>query len=324
MPSGAQSCTMVWHYPAEASILYDMSDRRPIYCTKCGARIPSEGDFCESCGAPLKGGGPSGATEDVGGAIALPDPSISPAIGRALSAGWDLLYANPGDAFLVGLLYVLVAVAVNSFLPAFGSIAAVALGVGMIGWAERLRRGLPADIGTMFKIAMDRIGDGLILGLVLFAVSLVLAVPALIAYLSMVGLLVTGIIGGVMTGAGARLAPFLVIPIWLLSLVIVLAIWFLVVIGPILQSFTSLAAWAIAQGKPFSEAACWAWERIKLRFFAWWLAGLVLSLISGIGVLLCYVGLFFTVPWGCFAWAVIASDTGEGSLKPDLQESAAE
>jgi len=302
-----------------------MSDRRPIYCTKCGARIPSEGDFCESCGTPLRGGEPSGATgEQLGGQIVLPDPGVSPGIGRALSVGWDLLYANPGDAFIVGLLYTLVVVAMGSFLPVVGSVAAVALGVGVIGWAERLRRGQHTDIGTMFKIAMDRIGDGLILGLVLLAVSMVLAVPALIAYLSVVGLLVTGIVAGVMSGAGARLAPFLVIPIWLLSLVIVLAIWFIVVIGPILQSFTSLAAWAIAQGKPFAEAAGWAWERIKLRFFAWWLAGLVLNIISGIGVLLCYVGLFFTIPWGCLAWAVIASDPGEEPLKSEVQESAAE
>ena len=306
-------------------MLLDMDSQRPPYCKHCGAALPSEGRFCESCGASIESEAPGTPPspgrpaisvppeklEDFPDLGVLPDPHVMPRIGRALSIGWDLLSDDFLGALLVALVYVLVIAVISSAIPVISSFITVALGVGLLGWAEERRRRLRTNVGTVFRIGTNRIGDALLLGLVLLGIGLVVAVPIAVAYFSAIVSLISSIFAVVFSGENRGLSPFFALPAGFFALIVIMVVWFGIIIGPILQSFTSMASWAIARGKPFSQAVGWAWDRIRTHFAAWWLAGLVINIITMIGMILCYIGIIITLPWGYLAWAEIIGDSGD-------------
>jgi hypothetical protein len=95
-----------------------------------------------------------------------------------------------------------------------------------------------------------------------------------------------------------------------------MVIWFVIIVGPIFNSFAYMSSWAIANGVPFSEAINWAWQRIKAHFASWWLAGLALNIISALGAIFCYIGALVTAPWAYLAWAEIVGDMGDETSAP--------
>jgi len=252
--------------------------------------------------------------EDFYAEATLPDPSIPPRLGNALSKGWDLLWEDPLGAILVAVIFTIMVMVVNS-VPLVNFFLMVALTVGLLGWAEERRRGLVSNPGSLFKITLDRFADSLLLGLVYLVLTFILAFPLIVLYFSFIFWIIS------LLGAGASGLETGEFPFWgqmSTFVFMTMVFWgsvFLIVAGPILNSLISLVSWAIALGKPFSVAIAWAWERIKRHFFGWWWAGLVISFLGGIGALFCYVGIFVSAPWSYLAWAEICGDKGE-TTKP--------
>ncbi len=308
-----------------------MDEKRPTYCRKCGAELPEEGDFCGSCGSPIGGPAPDATSsqpsvlatppaeeraarqkiEDFSDEFVLPDPSVPPRIARALSIGWELHSKDVWNGVLVAFLFSIICYAISSVLPILNIFLIVAMTVGFIAWAEERRRGLRGDVGTMFRVGFNRFVDALVLGLVLMGIWMVAMVPVIFAYaFTVMGAVFAAIIAGAQAakdGPGILLA----FPPLFIGVILMLLFWFFVIIGPIVESLTMMVSWAIANGITFGDSVNWAWERLKRHFFGWWLAGLVLSIITILGTLACYIGVWFTMPWGYLAWAEIIAYKGE-------------
>jgi len=314
-----------------------MNPQRPTYCKQCGAALPSEGQFCESCGAPVEDesigtppppppppkpaapaapSGPAGKLEDFADRRELPDASVPPRLGRALSKGWDLLADDFFGAILMAFIYLMVVGLITSAIPLVNAVAPVLLGIGFLAWAEERRRGLRTNVGTLFRVPVDQIGDGLMLALVFLVIGFAVAIPMVIAYFSAIGAIITSVLAGISSQESPGLFPFIALPAGVLGAIVVMLIWFVIIVGPVVNSFIIMSSWAIAKGVSFNDAINWAWERIKTHFASWWLAGLVLNIISGIGVVLCYIGILVTAPWAYLAWAEIVGDMGDETSAP--------
>ena len=98
--------------------------------------------------------------------------------------------------------------------------------------------------------------------------------------------------------------PILIV---LLSISVLLSIIF----NPAIESILNLAGWAVSTGRPWKTSLIWAYERVKTHYFGWWLAGLVNGILSGIGAMACFIGMFVTMPWIMIAWAELAGSTEE-------------
>jgi hypothetical protein len=245
----------------------------------------------------------------------LPDPSIPPMVGRALSLGWEMLTADIVGIVLVSLVFFVIAMAAGLLASFFGSILVTPLNTGFIGWAEARRQGFPEGVGAMLKIGMKYFVDALLLGLVVMLIAAVWAVPLMIVYMITVfSFMIPG-----MTNPSAPPAPpsFPSFPIGIIiavALIVVVAF----VMGPPLLSLQYLGSWAIARGVPFKAALGWAWERLRKHFFGWWWAGFAISFISSIGVLACYVGMLATMPWAVLAFTELASYEGDPDQAPRI------
>ena len=306
------------------------------HCPSCGKEIQEGSSFCEHCGTRIGATGQQGmqpldarqqATqpppidqgttrspqiEDYYDGFKLPSVDIAPRLGRSLSLGFDLLSGDFFGGVLVAFLYTITTYVV-SMVPIVGNLLMFPLMIGFIAWAEERRRGLVTNIGTLFRVGFNRIGDALIMGLVFMLMGLVLAFPLVVAYIMFYIWIVTTVIGAAVTaGTGNDPTAWLMASPALFGFMMFWIVAFLLVAGPIMSSMSAQISWAIAHGVEFSRAFTWAWERIKRNFYGWWLSGLALTFIGGFGVVLCWVGSLVTLPWTQLAWVELCADEGDG------------
>ncbi len=253
----------------------------------------------------------------------LPDVTIPPRLADALSVAWNIVWQDIVGAmfvaFVLGILVLIGSVLlqlVSDWLQYVTFVIVGPLTVGFLGWAETHRLGRTAGLNDVFTIAVRRFPDTIYLYLTLQVISLVYSIPLLVALVGLFG----PWFKAMQQMPGAQ-SPQPTSPFWFevnlpVEVLIGLAVWgavVAVVFGPALESVRSLGSWAIAKGRPFKEALFWGYERVKAHFFGWWLTGLVITFLSGIGTIACYVGVFVTVPWSMLAWAQIAGDEGGDS-----------
>ncbi len=314
------------------------SQNNPMYCRSCGKEITTDSVYCESCGTPVSSppkrvyepeedpgyerAEPDGQQklEDFYSSFKFPEITVPPRIGRALTLGWDIQMQDIVGVILVTLAFILLSLL--SAIPIIGYFLVIALQVGMIGWAEERRRGLQSGPGAMVRIALNRFTESVLLALVLIAVSIVITLPLFIAYFWFFWSIITAAVTASSSSSGSISSiPY---PALLMGpAMLLLAIFWVFILGfvggPLIASMQSMVAWGIANGRSFQESLAWAWERMKSNVLGWWIAGFVISLISGLGTYLCYVGILITYPWSVLSWAVIVSDRGESESlgKPD-------
>ena len=284
---------------------FQMDGEQSKCCRKCGAALPTVGDFCKSCckriGRPQSrvlpkfGDGyrpeasesASPESEYALEPTELPDPSIAPHLGKALSVAWKILMQDIVGAILTALSYLGIMLMLHLF--------AIPLLVGFLGWAEMRRRGQPAGCGPIFTITEWNFISVVLWSLVMVGfTALFLLLPMLVWF--------GGALGQSLLGypySGIPLAPTWDGLVYLLQLVSFALV-------PILMSLGALWGWAIAVGHPFGESFGWAFRRIRARFFRWWLAGFVLGIVLAVGLCLCGVGLLVALPFVMIAWAVMA------------------
>jgi hypothetical protein len=238
----------------------------------------------------------------------LPEIDVKPDLGRALSAGWEIMMTDIVGSLLVTLVFFIFGF-IAALIPIIGWIGFRVLEVGLFGWADERRRGLLSGIDNMMHIARDRFNDAVVLAVIMFALGLALALPALICYIpiymSLFGYLMSG---SPVTGNPQSLPPFFNVVFPMMGLMYLWVSIMSFVVMPFIASFEYMAYWAIVRGHTWRDSIRWAWARIKKAPFDWWLAGLVITLLCGAGAFFCYIGILFSYPWGVIAFTVLVSD----------------
>jgi hypothetical protein len=288
-------------------------------CTSCNAEITSKSGFCEYCGARQEKGTDPDPQKKIpetprSGNVAsgLPGIDVKLNLGEAISKGWDILMSDIAGTLLVMLAFIILSM-VCAFIPLIGTLAFFALQVGLFGWADLRRRGKLAGVESVVNIAMSRFMDSVLLALIFLIITLIAALPIWVGYFTMIWSIIGAVFSGVSSsGSSPQISPLLFItgPA-MFGLALIWSILFGFIGAPILASLEAMSFWAIAKGKPFDESLRWAWARVKADFVNWWLIGLVLTFLSGIGGLACYVGVFITYPLSIIAWTVLISDEGD-------------
>jgi uncharacterized membrane protein len=81
------------------------------------------------------------------------------------------------------------------------------------------------------------------------------------------------------------------------SIAVAVGFLFCIIPGLLLTPIVAVAAWIVAEGEKDGIVALQrAWALLRQYFLPIFLCNLVLSIIGGLGVLLCYVGLLLTLP----------------------------
>jgi hypothetical protein len=315
-----------------------MDEQRSSYCRTCGAPLTPESVYCEYCGAQAEPAAPSpkasqeisgtpvegqntffstsgesaGPQIEVGSDHDLPDVDVPPRVGRAISIAWEILMQDVVGGIVVALIFFAISIGISLVLPFANYLIIGILQVGFLSWAAERRRGIPSGIGTVINVSIKKFPDAILVGLLMLGIGLIIAIPLLIAYFSFFSSIINGMFIGHST-PGPPMPPTpsnLLGPIGLVFGII----WALVlgiIVSPALYSFQSLALWAIVQDRPFKEACSWAWARVKKNYFGWWLAGIEINFIAGMGALACYIGVLFTFPLAMLAWAEVCGDKGD-------------
>lgn len=295
-----------------------MCKDKQVDCIVCGSVINAESLFCEFCGARQKPG--AGSQDADKTSFTLPPVDVKPNLGKALSSGWDILMNDIVGTLTVSFIYFIITI-VAGCIPLFGVFVTTALQIGMFGWAERRRQGKVAGVETVFKVAIDRFNESLLLALLLMVVGLIMVLPMLLVYIPLMTSILPSILGTPYSSGSPPVPPpsqMFLMPVASIFISLYAGIIGFI-IGPFLSALEYMIFWAIANGKTFGESLPWAWSRIKKNPFHWWLSGLVLNLISGLGVYVCYVGLIVTLPWGILAWTIFISEKDESGVnKTDL------
>ena len=140
----------------------------------------------------------------------------------------------------------------------------------------------------------------------MFVIQLIWIVPFLIFYIQIIYGAVSS--SGFASPTATPFPPFFsLFGVSIMVTVMVLAF----IMSPVLTSLQGLGSWAIARGVPFKEALAWSWARVRAHFMGWWWTGFVISIVSGMGGLACYVGALVTIPWAALAFAEIAAFEGD-------------
>jgi len=239
----------------------------------------------------------------------LPNVEIAPRIGHALSTGWGILWQDIVGCSITGLVFWLLVTPIWVIFFYFAFIIVGPAQVGLIGWAEMKRRGASASVGDFFILMFRYFANALLLALARTAISLI--------YLAS-GIIIIYIMEGWISGVGPSTSqppqippnPFIGLSI---AMIMLFALFIIgaIVLETALNSLEAIAGWAIIKGKPFRESFSWALERIKKHLFGWCLAGIIVPFISNLGILLCIIGVFSTIPLGYLTWAELIGNIDE-------------
>ncbi|MCX6646051.1 MAG: hypothetical protein NTY09_06810 [bacterium] len=293
-----------------------MDTDKKKFCTSCNAEIMPGSVFCEYCGASQEKRTEPGPQKKIPetprsghDTFRLPGIDVKPNLGEAISKGWDILMSDIAGTLLVMLAFFILSL-VAAFIPLIGTLAFFALQVGLFGWADLRRRGKLAGVESMLNIATSRFMDSVLLALIFLIISLIAALPIWVGYFTLIWSIIGAVFSGISSsGSSPQISPLLFItgPA-MFGLAVIWSMLFGFIGAPILASLQAMSFWAVANGKPFDDSLRWAWARVKADFVNWWLIGLVLTFLSGIGGLACYVGVFITYPLSIIAWTVLISD----------------
>jgi uncharacterized membrane protein len=198
---------------------------------------------------------------------------------ECLSAGWELIK----DQYWLFVGMAAVGLIIGQAVPLGILMGPMMCGLYLAFFSKR--RGLPIEFGTLFK-GFDYFGQSVVATLLHAVPVIAIIVPAyVIGYLGMLGSLMA--LGADSSGIASILLFLLLILFWIVVILLLMAIG----IG-----FSFTYPLIVDRGMQGMDA-------IKLSFkgaFAnfWGLLGMsILSgLLSLVGVLLCYVGVFFVLP----------------------------
>lgn len=274
------------------------------YCRRCGAPVPSDSTFCESCGIRVEKPSPPRrpdfemppvAASDAPGESQyyepLPDASVAPRPFKAITTGWEILMQDIVGGILVAVVCAIVLWMFGIVTFGVGSLLSPIFLIGLLGWAELRRRGGSSEIYALFTTTFKNFGAVILWWLTGFAITLVFFLPWLwVEFATHVIVPNTPALPGIF-------------------IIIVQVAGF--VLYPVLISAFGLMAYAIARGETFAWSFSWAFRRVISKFFHWWWAGFLISLVASVGWILCGFGLLVTVPLAALALTVMASDSGE-------------
>jgi len=197
-----------------------------------------------------------------------------------ISEGWNLVK----DQYGLFLGITVVGMLLASFVP-FGILAGP-MYCGIFLALFMKMRGLPVEFGTLFK-GFDYFVESLVVTLLIIAVSIAFAVPMFIVFI-----VVTAVGASIVdaTHSGA-IGAMIIAPLWLLFFAAMVAFG-VFVSGLMFFTYPVLV-----------DRNVQAWPALKLSARAvlankWGVLGLLVLnwLLSMVGMLLCYVGVFFYMP----------------------------
>ena len=245
----------------------------------------------------------------------LPERDYDLDIGGCISRGWTLLKNNFGLLFVGVLIYFLIegAIAGLGSVPIIGPLFSIAnlfivgpLMGGVFYIFIKAIRGQPAEIGDVFA-GFRRAFLQLFLGYL---------VPALLTGLCMIPFIIVLVIDVVRvatTAHGASPDPKMIIQVFETQLPLLLTV-FLICVIPVVYlqiSWLFTLPLIIDRQMDFWPAMKTSWKMVGKH---WWLVfGLfvLVSLLNVVGVLLCCIGVLFTVPIGLgalmYAYEIIFS-----------------
>jgi len=211
-------------------------------------------------------------------------------IGACFSRGWDLLQKNFSTLFLASLIYFLIegALAGLGAIPFVGPVFSLAnwviIGplVGGLFWVFiQVNRGRTASPGDVFAGFQKAFGN-LVLGAV---------VPGLLAALCLLPAVLVGcitLLPAILNNRDPE--PWMLVPIGLVALVCVVPMIFLQV------NWTFTLPLVIDKGMGFWPAMGASWTMVRKHWWRVFAVCLLGGLLYGLGMLLCCVGVLFTMP----------------------------
>ena len=142
-----------------------------MFCSKCGAQVGAEVQFCPQCGAAT-GGAPIRPA-----AVAWTAPvGVKAQTGRWISAGWAMMMADPGNFALTGLIFVMV-----------NSVASIVtqgpLQTGLHLYCTKKLFQKRAEVGDLFKgfdYFLASFVAALLVGVFVFAGTILCIIPGLV------------------------------------------------------------------------------------------------------------------------------------------------
>jgi len=306
-----------------------MTYNQPTHCRQCGSSLRDDTRFCEACGAPVTGTHSTRYADHTPAApkqqvkklspseLGFPAVDVIPRLGPGLQGGWDIVAKDIWGAIVCILIILAVSSAV-SWVPVLGTIVTVAMYVGFFAWAESVRtKNTRMEVGLVISRSLDNFGESVMPGIILFLYTMVVMVPLMVMYFF--AIVSTAGAGAIMESGGGGETMVLSMAVWILFFGF---IFLLSLFSPVVTSWLMMSCWGIFAGASGGDSMKWAWERIKARPFHWWFVGWVLSIISTLGVYLCYIGFVVTMPWAQASWLVAISDTGETASQDSPSEPA--
>ena len=279
------------------------------YCRRCGASLPSDSTFCESCRTSVEKPSPPPRPDfemppepvsDTPGKSQyyepvtehLPDASVAPRPQRAITMGWEILMQDIVGGILVAFVFAIALTMIGFVTLGVGFLLSPIFLIGLLGWAELRRQGGPSEIGALFTTTFKNFGAAILWWLTGLAITFVFSLPIIwLELVSIMGIIpTTSALQSILVGI-AQVTSF--------------------ALYPILFSLLGLMAYAIARGETYKWSISWAFRRVTSKLFHWWWAGFLIFLTALLGCLICSFGLLITLPLAALAWTVMASDSGE-------------
>ena len=251
-----------------------------MYCPKCGTYNEEGANFCEACGANLRGLGETPTKEDVppagGGGWESPSETREPVsrppkyqvnMGKWLGDGINEAFGDFGNYFLLGLIVMLVSGIT------FGLLGLALIPGSIVVIRRKLRGQGRIDIGEVFNEGFKYFGQFFLLALVW---ALILLIPGLIFLGCYVVI--------------AAYLPFLALPLmWVEG---VFSVWYCVCVHFITE-----------ERADFWTASTRAWNFVGQQALLLGIFGFIASFLSGLGTFACLIGIFFTQ---AMEWAIMA------------------